>query len=138
MVVVTLNGLIGFKLTLRAGLFGQLGFGLLAGILGGLSSIWSAPVATYMIARGLEKEHFIAATGFVFMVGSVPLTLGLYLGGALTAAIFQQSVLGLLFAMAGFRIGEILRAKISQVYFQRTVLVPFLLIGLRLITVGIL
>ena len=72
------------------------------------------------------------------MVGSIPLTLGLYLGGILTAAIIQQSVLGLLFAMAGFRFGEILREKISQEYFQKAVLIGFLLIGLRLIAVGLL
>ena len=100
-------------------------------------TIWSPPVATYMIARGLEKERFIAATGFVFLVGAAPLSLGLYLGGVLTNAILQQSLLGLLFVMAGFRIGEILRGKISQVYFQKAVLIAFFLIGLRLIAVGI-
>ena len=90
-----------------------------------------------MIARGLEKERFIAATGFVFLVGAAPLSLGLYLGGVLTNAILQQSLLGLLFVMAGFRIGEILRGKISQVYFQKAVLIAFFMIGLRLIAVGI-
>ena len=137
MVIVALNGLIGWKLRLGPSYSIQIGVGLIAGILGGLSSIWSPPVATYMIARGLEKERFIAATGFVFLVGAAPLSLGLYLGGVLTNAILQQSLLGLLFVMAGFRIGEILRGKISQVYFQKAVLIAFFLIGLRLIAVGI-
>ena len=137
MVIVALNGLIGWKLRLGPSYSIKIGVGLVAGILGGLSSIWSPPVATYMIARGLEKERFIAATGFVFLVGAAPLSLGLYLGGVLTNAILQQSLLGLLFVMGGFRIGEILRGKISQVYFQKAVLIAFFLIGLRLIAVGI-
>ena len=79
-----------------------------------------------MIARGLKKHRFIAATGFVFLVGAAPLSLGLYLDGVLTYAIVLQSLLGLLFVMTGFRIGEILQGKTSQVYFQKAVLIAFL------------
>ena len=30
----------------------------------------------YLIARGIDKERFISATGFLFLVGALPLALG--------------------------------------------------------------
>ena len=77
-VIIALNGLIGWKLRLGPCYFIQIGVELIARILGGLNSIWSTPVATTMIARGLKKHQFIAATGFVFLVGAAPLSLALY------------------------------------------------------------
>lgn len=125
-VIIALNGLIGWKLRLGPCYFIQIGVELIARILGGLNSIWSTPVATTMIARGLKKHQFIAATGFVFLVGAAPLSLALYLDGVLTYAIVQQSLLRLLFVMTGFRIGEILQGQTSKVYFQKAVLIAFL------------
>ncbi len=58
----------------------QIGVGLIAGILGGLSSIWSPPVATYMIARGLEKERFIAGHRFCFLGGGRTALIGALFG----------------------------------------------------------
>ena len=95
MVIIALNGLIGWKLRLGPDYSIQIGVELIARRLGGLSSIWSPPVATTMIVRGLKKHRFIAATGFVFLVGATPLSLGLYLDGVLTYAIILQSLLGL-------------------------------------------
>jgi len=80
MIIVALNGLIGFKFNIGPGIGWQLGFGIVSGVLGGVSSIWSPPVAMYLIARGIDKERFISATGFLFLVGALPLALGLYFG----------------------------------------------------------
>ena len=126
MVIIALNGLIRWKLRLGPDYSIQIGVELIARILGRLSSIWSTPVATTMIARGLKKHRFIAATGFVFLVGAAPLSLRRYLDGVLTYAIVQQALLELLFVMAGFRMDEILQGKIYQVYFQKTMLIAFL------------
>ena len=92
MIIVALNGLIGFKLNIGSGISWQLGFGIISGLLGGVSSIWSPPVAMYLIARGIDKERFISATGFLFLVGALPLGLGLFFGGILTLEILLQSV----------------------------------------------
>jgi len=108
MIIVALNGLIGFKFNIGPGIGWQLGFGIVSGVLGGVSSIWSPPVAMYLIARGIDKERFISATGFLFLVGALPLALGLYFGGILTPQILLQSGFGLVIVLFGFRIGEIL------------------------------
>jgi uncharacterized membrane protein YfcA len=115
----------------------QFGFGVLSGILGGLSSIWSPTVAIYLIARRVDKDRFISATGFLFLSGAVPLIFGLIFGGILTKEAALQSIFGLVFVLAGFRVGEILRNKTSQSWFEKAVLIAFLFMGIRLIAVGL-
>ena len=138
MVIFALNGLSKFKLKLGPETYWQVGWGMISGILGGLSSIWSPPVAMYLVARNLEKDRFIAATGFLFLIGSVPLALGLFLGGTLNTGIMLQSLTGLIAVLIGFRLGENLRSRVDQNLFQKAVLIAFMIMGGRLIAVGIL
>ena len=137
MVIVSLNGLIGIKLKISERRIWQVGFGVLSGVLGGLSSIWSPTVAIYLIARRVDKDRFISATGFLFLAGAVPLIFGLIFGGVLTKQAAMQSIFGLVFVLAGFRVGEILRNKTSQSWFEKAVLIAFLFMGIRLIGVGL-
>jgi uncharacterized membrane protein YfcA len=115
----------------------QLGVGVLSGFLGGLSSIWSPPVAMYLMARDTPKEQFIAATGFLFLAGCFPLAFGLYLSGVLTPVTAIKSLMGLVVVLLGFRIGELLRGRVSQELFRKFVLIAFLVMGVRLILAGI-
>ena len=39
---------------------------------GRLSSIWSPPVAMYLLARNVSKEEFIGASGFRFLLAAFP------------------------------------------------------------------
>ena len=71
----------------------------------------------YLIARGIDKERFISATGFLFI--GIPLALGLYFGGILTPQILLQSGFGLVIVLFGFRIGEILRGRVTQAWFEK-------------------
>lgn len=137
MIVFSLNGLYGIRLPIGPGRGWQVGFGVASGILGGLSSIWSPTVAMYLLARNLEKDDFIAATGFLFLAGCFPLAFGLYLAGTLTIETMLQSLVGMCVVLTGFRIGEILRNHVPQEIFRKIVLVAFLLMGARLIAVGI-
>lgn len=137
MVVFSLNLLIGIKLNIGPGQGWQVGFGILSGTLGGISSIWSPTVAMYLVARDTSKERFIAATGFLFLAGSLPLGAGQVVAGILTVPIFLKSIFGLGIVLIGFRIGELLRNRVSQIYFRRAVLVAFLIMGIRLIVTGL-
>lgn len=137
MVVFALNLLLGVKLNIGPGLGWQLGFGVLSGTLGGISSIWSPTVAMYLVARNVSKEHFIGATGFLFLAGSVPLGAGQVVAGILTGPVFLKSIVGLGVVLIGFRIGEALRARISQTYFRNAVLIAFLIMGTRLVLIGL-
>ena len=113
------------------------GVGLFAGILGGLSSIWSPPVAMYLLARNVNKAEFIGAAGFLLLAGSLPLALGLILAGVMTIETVWHSLMGLFVVLVGFRIGEVLRQHVPQALFRRIVLWVFLIMGVRLILVGL-
>ena len=137
MVIFSANLLFGLSLPIGPGLRWQLGVGVLSGFLGGLSSIWSPPVAMYLMARDTPKEQFIAATGFLFLAGCLPLAFGLYLSGVLTPVTAIKSLMGLVVVLLGFRIGELLRGRVSQELFRKFVLIAFLVMGVRLILAGI-
>ena len=138
MVTFSLNLLIGIKLNVGPGRGWQLGFGLLSGVLGGLSSIWSPTVAMYLVARNVSKERFIGATGFLFLSGVLPLGAGQIVAGILTPQVLYKSVLALVVVLIGFRIGEALRTRVSQTFFRTAVLIAFLIMGLRLIAIGLI
>jgi len=137
MVLFALNILLGIKLNIGPGRRWQIGFGVLSGTLGGISSIWSPTVAMYLVARDVSKERFVGATGFLFLAGVLPLGAGQVVAGVLTGPTFLKSVLALGVVLVGFRIGELMRGRVSQTFFRRAVLIAFLLMGLRLIATGL-
>ena len=62
---------------------------------------------------------------------------GLVISGLITGTVLVKSLIGLAFTLAGFRIGEIMRNRVSQSHFRNIVLVAFLIMGGRLIAVGL-
>ena len=137
MVLFSLNLLFGIKLRIGPGRGWHLGFGIVSGVLGGISSIWSPTVAMYLVARDVSKEKFIGATGFLFLAGVLPLGAGQVVAGVLTLPVLVKSALALGVVLVGFRIGELLRSRVSQGLFRKAVLIAFLLMGLRLIANGL-
>jgi uncharacterized membrane protein YfcA len=112
---------------------GQLIAGLTAGVMGGFTAIWSPPIAAYLIARNTNKDGFVRATGFLFLVGSIPLCLGFWQNGLMTGPVALVSTGMIIPTLAGFSVGEIIRRKLKPDRFKRLVLFFFLLIGLNLI-----
>lgn len=107
--------------------------GIIAGITGGLTAIWSPPMVMYLQARHLDKNDFVAFTGFLILCGTVPLALGYLLNGLLTRELAFGSALMILPTIGGFAIGERLRERLNGKQFQRFVLVIFCIMGLNLI-----
>ena len=136
MVAFSLTQMTGAKFSVGDGFGWHIGVGLLSGILGGLSSIWSPPVAMYLLARGVKKSEFIGAVGFMFLAGSLPLAAGLSLAGVLSIDTMLQSLMGLIAVLAGFRVGEALRNTVPQGIFRKIILWAFLIMGIRLIAIG--
>ena len=134
----SVTSLFGFGVKIGAGRFWQVAMGLISGTLGGLTSIWGPTVTLYLVARNVEKDEFIAAIGFMFLVGSIPLIAGLTLSGVITFDVLLLSVVYAAVSLAAMRVGEIVRSRLRGERFRRVVLVVFLLMGLRLIVVGFL
>ena len=138
MVLFSLSQMFGTKISFGASSIWHPVVGLFAGVLGGLSSIWSPPVAMYLLARHVSKAEFIGATGFLFLAGSVPLAVGLGFAGVLTIDTILHSLMGLIVVLAGFWVGEWLRGHVQQESFRRILLWAFLIMGGRLIAIGLL
>lgn len=138
MIIFSANLLFGLTIPVGPGLRWQVGVGLVSGVLGGLSSIWSPPVAMYLMARNTPKDEFIGAAGFLFLCGCFPLAAGLFLSGLITVDSTIKSMIALVFVLIGFRLGEMLRSRISQKNFRTIVLIAFLIMGVRLVAVGVL
>lgn len=138
MIIFSTNLLFGFTIPVGSGLRWQVGVGVLSGVLGGLSSIWSPPVAMYLMVRNASKEEFIGAAGFLFLCGCFPLAAGLFFSGVITAESTMKSFVALGFALIGFRLGEVLRGRVSQKNFRTIILIAFLIMGIRLVTVGLI
>ncbi len=111
----------------------QLFAGTFAGCIGGLTAIWSPPMVMYLHARRLDKNDFVAFTGFLIICGTVPLTLGYLSNGLLTRELALSSALMVIPTLLGFTLGEKLRHRLSGGQFQKAVLVIFFLMGLNLI-----
>ena len=138
MISFSLSQMFGAKISFGASSMWHFAIGMFAGVLGGLSSIWSPPVAMYLLARNVTKAEFIGATGFLFLAGSIPLAIGLSFAGVLTIDTVLHSLMGLIVVLGGFWIGEWLRGYVQQDSFRRIVLWAFLIMGGRLITIGLL
>lgn len=138
MVIFALNSLFGFTIPMGTGKPWQIVMGILSGILGGLSSIWSPVVVMYMVATNVPKERFIGAIGFIFLAGAIALGGGQIVAGLITLPVLIKSAVALVIVVIGFRVGEILRGRISQNQFRTVILIAFLIMGIRLIAIGLL
>ncbi len=111
----------------------QLFAGLLAGIMGGLTSIWGPPMAMYLLAKRIEKEEFVLITGAILTAGSLPLMLSYAQSGLLTSTTLVSSAVLLAPALLGMWFGEKLRRRINTERFEKLLLIVFLLLGMNLI-----
>ncbi|MFK7853059.1 MAG: sulfite exporter TauE/SafE family protein [Granulosicoccus sp.] len=111
----------------------QIVTGVLAGIMGGIVSVWAPPVLIYLSARRLKKEQFVSTVGVLLFLGSCVLFGGYWKAGLLGASILSLSVLLVLPSLLGFRMGEIVRGRLSDHRFERLLLWFFLLVGINLI-----
>lgn len=112
---------------------GQTVAGVASGFLGGLTAIWSPPMVTYLMARRIEKDEFVRASGTMVFMGTVPLVWGFWQSGVLTGPGAGLSALMIVPALAGFTLGEVLRRRLNADRFRRVVLLVFLAMGLNLV-----
>ena len=131
--IMSLNGFFGFSVRISGSAKIQFIVGALSGFLGGMSSIFSPLVTMFLIAKGVDKERFISATGFLFLLGGLFLLFGLVINKVLEYYLILKSVYGLIFILFGFKLGEFFRKKINSIFFQKAILIMFGMMGVRLI-----
>lgn len=111
----------------------QATLGLVAGVMGGLTAVWAPPMVIYLTARQVPKEEFVRASGFLIVIGSLPLTASYIQLGHMTGPLAWVSLIMLVPTLLGFSLGERLRSRISAERFRVLLLYIFLLLGLNLI-----
>ncbi len=116
---------------------GQIFGGITAGITGGLTAMWAPSIAVYLIARRTDKQEFVRATGFLFLIGSIPLGIGFWQNGMMSGTLALISAGMILPTLAGYFVGEAVRQKLHPEKFRILILIFFLLMGLNLMRKGI-
>lgn len=111
----------------------QLCIGGVAGVMGGLSAIWSPAIVIFLLARNTPRDLYMAATGLLVLLGSISLILGYWQAGALSVQLAGQSTAMVVPALIGYSVGEWLRNRLDARQFRNTVLFVFFLMGLNLI-----
>jgi uncharacterized membrane protein YfcA len=131
-VVVSWGGLLPV-LRPKYDLASQIGFAVFAGTIGGLTAAWAAPMSIYLTMRGVDKDEFIRASGFLITIGTFPLCLTYAKLGFLTGPLALSSIAMILPAMVGYSLGERIRNRLAPETFRRAILLVFLVLALNLI-----
>ena len=115
----------------------QLIGGSVSGLIGGLTTIWGPPMVMYFMARRVEKDDFVRATGALLLIGSIPLLIGYIVSGTMDGPTARMSALMVPPMLLGFWVGERLRSRLKPEVFRKILLVVFLLMGLNLLQRGL-
>jgi uncharacterized membrane protein YfcA len=112
--------------------------GAIAGLLGGVSTLFGPPLVMYLIALRLTKDEFIAAIAQLFFVAGTVLYITLAVIGALTVELVIASAFVTGPVAIGLVIGRKIRSRIGhEAVFQRVLVAVLLIAGLNLVRRGL-
>jgi len=107
--------------------------GLFQGIATGISGTFIVPMLLYLQDRRLDRDRLIQMLGISFTNSAVALSIALALDGKFSISVTTMSLLAVLPAIAGMRLGRQVRHKLSEALFERIFLVGLTLAGLNLV-----
>ena len=108
-----------------------IGFG--SGLLGGLSTIYGPLMLAYLVAVKLPKETFVRTVSTMYFIGSFPLYGSLIFYGFATINDLFVSLLLIIPAFIGQKIGTKIRHKIPEKQFRACILILLIILGLSLL-----
>lgn len=107
--------------------------GMVNGVVTGITGIFVLPGGLYIQALGLSRDELVQALGLLFMVSTVAVG-GIFIAKSLVSPqLAVLSVLAIVPALAGMRIGEALRSRLSEAMFSKLFLGGIAIIGVSLI-----
>lgn len=131
-----LTGLFRLDLPVNDGLGWQLGVGISAGIIGGLTAI-KAPILIYSVAMRLPRDTFVATTGFLLLCGGAGLLAGVSIGSMYDSFLLLISAAAAVISVVGFRLGEVIRNRLQPELFGKLLLWLLLILGIRIVLVNL-
>lgn len=99
----------------------QIILGMVAGVMGGLTSVWAPPMAMYLTARRVDKTEFVRASGLLIFFGSLPLGASYFAQGLMQVSELVISTSLLVPTFAGYALGEAFRNHVDQKTFRTPV-----------------
>ena len=100
--------------------------GTLAGALGGVSSLTGPVMIMYLVSLRIGRERFVGMISIAYVLGGIPLYVGMILIGRLGWTQFLLSIVGMVPIFIGMRMGKALRGRISELWFRRALLAVLL------------
>lgn len=107
--------------------------GLLAGILGGVSSLTGPVTLTYLLALKLDRETFVSTISTIYFIAALPLYGALFWYDRMTGIDLVLSIIGLLPMAVGLAIGKRVRFRLNEQLFRRLLLGFLTIIALILL-----
>lgn len=107
--------------------------GVVSGIMGGLTGVWSPPVVFYLLSLELEKRLQVRSMGFTFMLGAVVLVPARAVSGIFDGPTALLSTALCLPMALGMWLGLMVQDRLPQETFRRLTLVVLCLAGLNLL-----
>ena len=111
----------------------ELGMGLLAGIMGGLSGIWGPPTVAYLTATDTPKTDQMRVQGVIYGLGAVALLFAHIQSGVMKLDTLPLSVMMVIPALIGIYWGNRFQDRIDQATFRKLTLWVLLIAGLNLL-----
>ncbi len=108
-------------------------FGLLNGVLTGMTGSFVVPGVMYLQALGLPRDAFVQAMGILFTLSTLVLGLSLAREDILLVENVYLSALGIVPAFAGMWAGQHLRARLSEARFRQVFFIALIVLGLYII-----
>ncbi|MFG1495144.1 sulfite exporter TauE/SafE family protein [Saccharospirillum sp. HFRX-1] len=112
--------------------------GAISGALGGVTSFFGFPALQTLMACGLEKDDFVFSVSLSFLLGGLVLAVGLGGQGLVSHTDALLSLLVVVPALIGLRLGHRARSRLSVTTFRRIIFVLLLLTGLSMVANGLL
>lgn len=104
-------------------------FGVINGILTGMTGSFVVPGVLYLQAIGLSRDMLVQAMGMLFSVSTVALALALHGYQLLTPADGFVSAMALAPALIGMALGRAVRQRLSESRFRQVFFTALLLLG---------
>jgi uncharacterized membrane protein YfcA len=134
------SGLVALKLAVPAGVEGWMGplAGAGTGAITAATGVFVIPAVPYLQAIGLTKDELVQALGLSFTVSTLALAVTLAGGADLDVGLAGPSAAGVAVALAGMRLGQAVRARLSAATFRLWFFAGLLALGAYLAARGLL
>ena len=120
-----------------SGLKGSL-IGLIAGLIGGITSAFGPLLAAFLKSQQLEKGQFVSTLCILILAGATTLSVSLGVFAIYSADRFFYAVLACIPTFAGLWLGEKIRQRINADMFFNIVSMAILVTGINLVRIGII